>query len=663
MKQVIRFVITLVLLCAVTPVQGKPLVPSTELKSAIKSPSSNIELVGHYGGRSSTLSVTDDFAMLGAGTELSIWDITNPVTPTQIGGVSLPAIPQDIAIAGHLAYVADGFGGGLQIVDFSDISNPSVGSSVITHAVNTVAISGTYAYVTTWDSDPFNSSLRVYDVTSPTLPIESDVITTSSLVHDLVITGTYGYIAMTPDNITGTLKILDLSTPAHPTIINSINTFCHDLDISGNFAYALCGYALQVLDISNPMTPTLVSTYTASVTGSDIAAAGDYIYLQGHSQYTTGEGVLILDISNPFNPVEAGFLPGPWNVASLVVSEGRAYLVDGDGLHIADVTNPANPVELSYTRLMGYIKHVTAGNRYVYLSNGSASGLWVVDATNPGIPVNRDIVPITSIDAKLAGQYLYVLGPGTPGYYGLHILETTNPANPTQVGSLPLTGEKIDVTNGYAYITIRQYENPFPPPTPGHFRIVDVSMPANPAQVFDIEGSFLDVATASHYAYVVKENEGLEVWDVSNPISPTLTGMYTYTANINDGYVAVSGDHAYVTTQGELRVVDVSDPRHPTEVGALTIPTGDLAVSVGYVFIAAGWDGLRMVSVSDPTHPAEVGHFDTSYWAYEVDAYSDKIYLATLEGGLLIFRLGPGLFHQINLPITINADGNVLHLP
>ena len=58
--------------------------------------------------------------------------------------------------------------------------------------------------------------------------------------------------------------------------------------------------------------------------------------------------------------------------------------------------------------------------------------------------------------------------------------------------------------------------------------------------------------------------------------------------------------------------------------------------------MAAGDGGLRVVDVSDPATPREVGYYDTQGWAQEVTLAGDDIYLADDLGGLLILRFGEG---------------------
>jgi len=78
--------------------------------------------------------------------------------------------------------------------------------------------------------------------------------------------------------------------------------------------------------------------------------------------------------------------------------------------------------------------------------------------------------------------------------------------------------------------------------------------------------------------------------------------------------VYVSGGYAYVADGLEgLRVIDVSDPERPYEVGYYDTP-GDACVVCAwgsYVYVADGWAGLRVIDVTHLQYVEEVGHWDT----------------------------------------------------
>jgi hypothetical protein len=67
-----------------------------------------------------------------------------------------------------------------------------------------------------------------------------------------------------------------------------------------------------------------------------------------------------------------------------------------------------------------------------------------------------------------------------------------------------------------------------------------------------------------------------------------------------------------------------------------------VAVSGAYAYVADYNAGLRVIDVSNPSSPREVGFYDTPYYASGVAVSGSYAYVADWEGGLVILRfLGP----------------------
>jgi hypothetical protein len=92
-----------------------------------------------------------------------------------------------------------------------------------------------------------------------------------------------------------------------------------------------------------------------------------------------------------------------------------------------------------------------------------------------------------------------------------------------------------------------------------------------------------------------------------------------------------------------LRVVDVSSPANPVEVGFYDTPgfAADVAVSGNYANVADESRGLRVVDISNPTNPVEVGFYDTPREAGSVAVAGDYAYVADWDGGLFILKFYP----------------------
>jgi len=82
-----------------------------------------------------------------------------------------------------------------------------------------------------------------------------------------------------------------------------------------------------------------------------------------------------------------------------------------------------------------------------------------------------------------------------------------------------------------------------------------------------------------------------------------------------------------------LRILDLSDPAAPVEIGSLYTRVGsrDVEVVDGLAYIAEGWTlpgAVRIIDVSDPTLPVEVGAFPAQCHPADVEVVGNYAYLA-----------------------------------
>ena len=107
----------------------------------------------------------------------------------------------------------------------------------------------------------------------------------------------------------------------------------------------------------------------------------------------------------------------------------------------------------------------------------------------------------------------------------LAVLNISDPTHPTRVGYVALPGfaHDVHVVCSYAYVT-----NFYSYPTPVDLIIVNVSDPTRPVIVGSATSQIYDtrsVHVAGNYAYLVSENSGLAVINISNPASPSEVGF------------------------------------------------------------------------------------------------------------------------------------------
>ena len=99
---------------------------------------------------------------------------------------------------------------------------------------------------------------------------------------------------------------------------------------------------------------------------------------------------------------------------------------------------------------------------------------------------------------------------------------------------------------------------------------------------------------------------------------PELEGRWPY----GPSFAAdVAGGYLYYGSGSVLKIAGLSDPAHPVPVGestALPDLVTDVAVSGGYAYVADHAAGLRVIDVSNPAAPFEVGSYDTPVAAFGV---------------------------------------------
>lgn len=479
---------------------------------------------------------------------------------------------------------------------------------------------------------------------------------------------TSGWLAYVVQGGSG-LLVVDLSHPASPTILGSVDTpgFAYGVAVSGDFAYVADNDGLQVIDVSNRASPLIVGSVDTPGNARGVALSGGFAYVaDGYS------GVLVVDVSNPALPQIVGGVDTPDFAIDLVLSGTIAYVSDWrSGLQVIDVSNPASPMILGSVDTPDYAMKVAVSGTTVFVAG--QHGMQIIDASNPSVPViEASMGPTSTVyDVAVSGTVLYLAG----YWSGLQVFDVSNPSSPKWQGSVPtlsyayaiaLSGasacivesdghqlEMIDISNpvspgilghtpgngvavsGTMLYTTDQIFNPGGTSCSSSFLyVVDVTAPTVPVSLGSVElsGCGGRLAVSGTVAYVV-DGSGLELIDVSNAASPVILGRVDTPGSALD--VEVSGTLAYVADGSSgLRVVDVSNPASPTILGSVDTPGSawNIAVSGALVYVADYPLGLCIVDVSDPYSPSILGSVDTPGMASDVAVSGSMAFLADWSG-------------------------------
>ncbi len=606
----------------------------------------NVELVGQIGGAVEAVVVRGGYAYAGVGARLVIFDISDPAHATALGRTGLlPGAVKDVAVTRDYAYVADWYG----VLRIINVSNPAApgetGFYETPGSSSAVAVAGNYAYV----ADGWRG-LCMVDVSNPVSPTGVGFYDTPGYARDIAVAGNYAFVADGllwdghGDQISaGALRIVDVSNRASPSEVASYETSGDPqaVALSGNYAYLADRSGLRIIDVSNPADPSEVGFHETPGWTGGVAVVGNYVYI------VEGEtGLRILDVFDPSAPIEVGFHDTPgwaWDVA---LAGDYAYLADEGGLRIIDVSDSAALIDVGSYDTLGSAGQVTLVGNYAYVATGHG-GLRIMDLSNPAAP--REVgfydTPGRATDVAVLGSYAYVVevaardGTQTAGG-ALRIIDVLHPAAPAEVGfyHTPSQPEGVAVVGDYAYIA-----------DSSGLRIINISDPGAPTElgVYYRPALAHEIAVADNYAYVAEYPDsdgsqalggGLRIINVSDPAAPAEVGFYD---SPEDPWgVAVAGDYAYIADGvGGLRIVNVSSPVRPTEVGFYDTPGQAFGIALleNYAYVADS-SGLYIVDVSNPATPTQLASYETPSGASAVAVARNYAYVAAGGGGLLVFR-------------------------
>ena len=263
--------------------------------------------------------------------------------------------------------------------------------------------------------------------------------------------------------------------------------------------------------------------------------------------------------------------------------------------------------------------------------------------------------------ATVQGNYAYV-GEGR----NFVVLNVSSPSSPSKVGQVTLPG----LVRGIALLP-PSYQYAYVANEEGGIQVVDISNPLSPA----LRGSF----TTTNYtwidgitiyggrAYAASENDGLQIFDLSTPTMPTLLSS----TNVGGGEAVLvkassQGVFAYISTGGSLYVVDVSNPLSPIARGHASMGSGgvySIAISGNYVFGAALWDyAIHAVDVSNPDSPVDsmpsAGGYGTCF-PYSLAVANNNLYVASdlPNGGFLVFSISGNTLTKIGQVLNYSFYG------
>lgn len=250
-----------------------------------------------------------EYALLGVQNGTSIIDITDaPANVTEIAFIpSANSLWKDIKTYQHYAYVVNESGGGLQIIDLSNLPNTATLAGTYTgfstsHNINIDVVNGIL-----YAEGSFSEPVRVISLANPLQPVQ--IAALGIECHDVYVQNNILYVS---EGGSGSIGFYNVSNPALPGLITRLNIpvagYVHNCWVTedGNFMMTTeetTGKTMKFWDISNLANITLTDEIIGpSGLTHNTHIKGKYAYVSHYA-----DGLRIYDVSDPYNIFEAGY--------------------------------------------------------------------------------------------------------------------------------------------------------------------------------------------------------------------------------------------------------------------------------------------------------------------------------------------------------------------
>ncbi len=669
--------------------------------------------VNSFGGNSEFLHVQDDLAYLGHGNQLLVVDVSNPVTHTLRSQVALPGAP-----SGRSLEIVDGY---IYVAANSYLTVLSGANPDELTLVDLIPMGGTVFNMLTTNNLLYlgaSNGMQIYDLAEPGSPQMRSQFPGKGgeifLEGDLVYQNDGSYPGF---------NILDVSDPDQPTLLGNyeyrqLRAVEEDwaVTFSAGCIFGTCSPYLEIVDVRDPANPVLADTYTwanldfETVDKAPILLEDNWLYLGMDQLYIfqlSPSGDLIMVSETPFP------LPSTYSAAFHLHKDGNIlYATTICGFRDAcfsvfDVSDPEQPELLANYEVWGENNllniQVNQTQAYLLTAHYNASAevlptshtLHIVDLQEPSTPVPRGEFwmplgyAVESIRVQDGLGYLLREIPPRMAHTGhalrIHdlskpeaaapLLSRYDPEDACGLRSFSIVEHIAFVTHGCQPMSVMDLSFPTTPRIlhtsdlrgkkllARDHRVYMTSSSSENGEVVVMDASNLeDIQTLSYYA-VSPENDAyiftlalnanrlflglngeMEIVDVSQPISPTRMGTYTIQLTVTSSVraIAVSDDLALLGISGEahqLHLVDLQNPASPALLSAYATEEEIRAIQIvgTQAYVAAGSQGVLVLDISDPHAPVLLHHYPV--YALDVWLANDGyLYIASGNNGALVFK-------------------------
>jgi hypothetical protein len=329
------------------------------------------------------------------------------------------------------------------------------------------------------------------------------------------------------------------------------------------------------------------------------------------------------------------------------------------GFRMIDMSDPRAPKQTAILFdgvIEGSNLNQWVGN-YIYEVQGDG-GIAIFDASAGGGPVEQyslyggPHLSVTANDMLWQSPNLYAATATQDGAV-LSVYDTSS-SPISRVGEyLDVTqqGLSVDSANNYVYFGMNR-----------NMAVINVSQPTSPSLVASVPVSAFTLAHAGNALFAGTSNKSLVVMDISNPAHPTQVSAISL-PNIPIK-LRVSNNLLFVADGiGGLLIYDISAPASPVLLSRTTVFTAvnDVSINGSAAFVAADVDGFGILDISNLAHPTLLSktslsrfdpfsNFDPLTQALSIGMNNGVVYVGT-NANAIVFGFDCG---NLAVPRTIS---------
>ncbi len=543
----------------------------------------------------------DGLTMYHDGADLVLGSVAIPVRGPigepafqEVDRYRLPALPSDAVVVGSRVYVALRKNQGVLILDTASGAWTLVGQISGPDAL-AVAVSGTTVFV-----GRGSAGVSAYDVSLPAVPVLLGTVDTPGSANGLALQGTLlavadGNVGSGPD-----VRLYDVAVPGvfAPLGTAEMDGFATYAAFHEGRLYVTGDAGLRAFGVADPSAPVVLGTASAGgETTYEVVFDGSRAFVAGLA------GLRVVDVSAPAPAETAAWDGGGQYLSVAAWDAGFAMVADRfGGLQFVAVSG--TPTASTLVPNGGFpFRGVFAGGRLYVTSLGGGLRILSADGT---AELGRVPTPPNTQEVLVIGTRAYVTDANGEAS-GLTVVEASDPAAPVVIGTYA-------VGTGYGMATDAEQRTLFVASGFGGLRSYNLEG-AEPVllDTYDVGASAVDVATDNDggFGYVVSFGGGMTVLYIADPADLSLLdaepGWGFLQAVEIDPSLANRARVFVADGAAGLRLVDATNAAGIVTVSTTPTvsPARDVAarecacsdVSLTNIYVAEDFAGLRRFTV------------------------------------------------------------------